>query len=267
VLAELQAALSQQQKMLLEGHRRLTDAQSRPTGTTDMAEHLVRVITDRNEILRISKHLINSAHRDWMTLESHETDMPLTDDYPIDGPPALRHQVRIRSIYDIALTEHPAASRYIEEFVKAGEEARILPRVPMKMQLADETAVLLPLTQNGASGALLIKDGPIPRAMRTFFEMLWARATPWSLGEPQPHSPLSPPEQRILEFMAAGKQDKAITRAVNSSETTVRRHIKAITDRLGLKTTSRFALGLAIGRSGWLVCDNENPATDKDGHA
>jgi DNA-binding CsgD family transcriptional regulator len=273
VLADLQATLSRQQKTLLDGHRRLADARSQPEVVLGgVPEHLVKVITDRDEVLRVTMHLINSAHRDWMTLETHETDMPLTDDYSVDDPLALQQQVRIRSIYDTALTEHPVASRCIERFVAAGEEARILPVVPMKMQLADKAAVLLPLTSTGAAGALLIRAAPITHAMRDFFEMLWARATPFG-GSPG-GSPLTATERRILQLMAMGKQDSAIAASMDMSESTVRRHIRVITGQLGLKTPSRFALGLAVGRRGWLTAaretqsqaDKETP-THKEGHA
>jgi DNA-binding CsgD family transcriptional regulator len=258
-LADLQAMVSRQQRALLDGHRRLADARSQPDAVLGgIPEHLVKVITDRDEVMRVTMHLINSAHRDWMTLETHETEMPLTDDYSVDDPLALNQQVRIRSIYDSALTEHPVASRCIERFVAAGEEARILPVVPMKMQLADKAAVLLPLTSTGASGAILIRAAPITRAMREFFEMLWARATPFG-GSPG-GSPLTPTERRILQLMAMGKQDSAIAASLDMSESTVRRHIRVITGQLGLKTPSRFALGLAVGRRGWLTPIRENQA-------
>jgi DNA-binding CsgD family transcriptional regulator len=259
VLADLQSALSRQQKVLLDGHRKLADVRSRPAAVLDgVPEHLVKVITDRDEVLRVTMHLINSAHRDWMTLETHDTDMPLTDDYAVDDPLAIQQNVRIRSIYDLALTEHPVASRCIERFVAAGEEARILPVVPMKMQLADEAAVLLPLTATGCAGAILIRAAPITHAMREFFEMLWARATP--LGGSPGGSPLTATERRILQLMAMGKQDSAIATSMEMSESTVRRHIKAITGQLGLKTPSRFALGLAVGRRGWLTSGSSGQA-------
>jgi hypothetical protein len=77
--------------------------------------------------------------------------------------------------------------------------------------------------------------------------------------------------------MAMGKQDSAIAASLEMSESTVRRHIKAITGQLGLKTPSRFALGLAVGRRGWLTSGSSgretaidkgtDKASDKDGHS
>ncbi|HEX6524518.1 MAG TPA: LuxR C-terminal-related transcriptional regulator [Streptosporangiaceae bacterium] len=266
VLADFQARLAELQKLLFEGQRRLAEARSRPVRIGDGSpDHLVRILTNRDEIMRTSMHLINSAQRDWMTLETAETAMPITDDYPVDATTALRQNVRIRSIYDTVFIEHPVASRFVEDAVKAGEEARILPEVPMKMQLADARAVLLPLTQNGTED-LCIADGPIPPAMRNFFEMLWTRGTPFGSTAPA-DVPLDKNELLVLQLMAAGKPDEAIAKSMRLHRSTVRRHIRAIAARLDLKNPSRFTLGHAVGRRGWLVCPSDNTATDKDQNA
>jgi DNA-binding CsgD family transcriptional regulator len=251
ILADQQARASHEHDLLLAGYRRLTEAQARPyVGDGSCPEHLVRVITDRDEILRLSLNLINSAHRDWMTLESLHSDMPLTEDYVVAAPPPLREQVRIRSIYDLASTQHPVAASNLQCSMAAGEQARVLPTVPMKMQLADETAVLLPLTPTGTGGALLVRAAPITRALRDYFEMLWERATPVGSTEPPRGCPLSQSQHDVLRLLAQGLQDKAIARRLNISESTVHRHINAITSHLDV--TSRFAAGAAAQRRGWL---------------
>jgi hypothetical protein len=71
------------QKLLLDGHRRLADAQARFAASTNgrFPEHLVSVVSDRTEISEPSASLMNTAHQDWMTLENLQTEMPLTDDF------------------------------------------------------------------------------------------------------------------------------------------------------------------------------------------
>jgi DNA-binding NarL/FixJ family response regulator len=61
---------------------------------------------------------------------------------------------------------------------------------------------------------------------------------------------LTPAQQTILELMAAGWQDDKIARLAGMSTTTVRRHIAAIINRLGV--SSRFAAGAAAQRRGWI---------------
>jgi DNA-binding NarL/FixJ family response regulator len=61
---------------------------------------------------------------------------------------------------------------------------------------------------------------------------------------------LTPAQQAVLELMAEGLHDDAIAHRVGISTTTVRRHITAIIDRLGVR--SRFAAGAAAQRRGWI---------------
>ena len=74
--------------------------------------------------------------------------------------------------------DDPVARRVIAACADAGEQARLLPRVPMKMKLADHTTAMLPLTPAGTAGALVIRAPVIIAALREYFEMLWDRATP-----------------------------------------------------------------------------------------
>ena len=43
--------------------------------------HLVSMVSDRTEISELSATLMNTARKDWMTLETLDTEMPLTDDF------------------------------------------------------------------------------------------------------------------------------------------------------------------------------------------
>jgi len=213
--------------------------------------HLVSVVSDRAEISELSAALMNTARKDWMTLENLRTEMPLTDDFAQPPLPAFGGRVRCRSIYDAAAMDDPIARRVIEACADAGEHARLLPQVPMKMKLADHTTAMLPLTPTGTAGALVIKAPVIIAALREYFELLWERATPL---RPQrtavPADRLTPAQQAILELMAEGLQDDAIARRAGLSTTTVRRHIAAIMKRLGV--SSRFAAGAAAQRRGWI---------------
>ena len=155
VLAGHQHRLAHDQELLVDGHRRLADAQARfGTGMNGrFPEHLVSVITDRAEISELSASLVNTARRDWMTLENLHTEMPLTEDFAQPPLPASGGQVRCRSIYDASAMSDPVARRIIRTCAEAGEQARLLPGVPMKMKLADHTTAMLPLTPAGSGGS------------------------------------------------------------------------------------------------------------------
>ena len=118
-------------------------------------------------------------------------------------------------------------------------------------KLADQGTAMLPLTPNGAAGALVIRAPLITAALREYFEMLWDRATPLKAERsPAPGDRLTPAQQTVLELMAEGLHDDAIARRAALSVTTVRRHVTAILQRLDV--TTRFAAGAAAQRRGWI---------------
>jgi hypothetical protein len=215
VLAGHQNRLAREQELLVDGHRRLADAQARfGIGMNGrFSEHLVSVVSDRAAISELSAVLANTARRDWMTLENLNTDMPVTEDFAQLPLPAYGGRVRCRSIYDASSMDDLVARRVIQACADAGEHARLLPRVPMKMKLADQTTAMLPLTPTGTAGALVIRAPVIIAALREYFEMLWERPTPL---KPQrtAASPdrLTPVQQAVLKMMAEGLNDGAIAR-------------------------------------------------------
>jgi hypothetical protein len=174
VLAGHQSQLARGQELLLDGHRRLAGAQARyGVGTSArFPAHLVSVVPDRDEISELSAALMNTARQDWMTLENLRTEMPLTDDFAQPPLPAFGGRVRCRSIYDAAAMDNPVARRIIQACADAGEQARLLPRVPMKMKLADHGIAMLPLTPSGTAGALVVRAPVIIAALREYFELL-----------------------------------------------------------------------------------------------
>jgi DNA-binding CsgD family transcriptional regulator len=253
VLAGRQYQLAREQRLLLDGQRRVADAQARYATWVPgkFPAHLVEVVSDRKQISELSASLENTARKDWMTLENLDTEMPLTEDFARPPMPAFAGQVRCRSIYVAAAMEHPVARQIIHACTKAGEQARLLRNVPMKMKLADQATALLPLTPTGTAGALLVRAPVILAALREYFELLWERATPLTPQQrPMPGDRLTPAQQKVLNLMAEGLQDDAIARRARISTTTVRRHIAAIMARLGV--SSRFAAGAAAQRRGWI---------------
>jgi DNA-binding CsgD family transcriptional regulator len=253
VLAGHQHRLAQDQQLLLDGSRRLAEAQARFGAGVNgqLPEHLVSVLSDRNDISQLSASLANTARRDWMTLENLNTEMPLTEDFaqrPLPGSPGM---VRCRSIYDSSLMNDPVGRRIVRACAEAGEQVRLLAGVPMKMKLADHTTAMLPLTPTGTAGALVIRAPVIIAALREYFEMLWQKATPLTAQQPAPAGDrLTRAQQAVLELMAEGLHDDAIARRAGISTTTVRRHIAAIMGRLNVM--SRFAAGAAAQRRGWI---------------
>jgi hypothetical protein len=109
----------------------------------------VSVVSDRAEIGGLSASLVNTARQDWMTLENLDTGMALTEDFAQAPLPASGGRVRCRSIYEASVMDDPVGRHIIRSCAEAGEHARLLPKVPMKMKLADYTTAMLRLPRRG----------------------------------------------------------------------------------------------------------------------
>ncbi|WP_170026700.1 helix-turn-helix transcriptional regulator [Actinomadura oligospora] len=249
MLVELNQRLSSEHERLLDGHRRLIEYTPAPKASGQGASRgLIEIVTEPEEIVRLSGALVNAARSDWLTLESYLTECPLQDTVLIEPPPALRKGVRSRTIYESRWADHPIVAENIVGAVELGEEARMLPGIGMKMKLADQSVALLPLGPTGMTGAVLVRSPVIVTALRQYFEMLWERATP--IGAVQSDNPLSEDLRAVLELLAQGADDDAIARRLKISTTTVRRRFTLLREELGV--ASRFAAGVAAVRRGWI---------------
>lgn len=250
VLLGLQLELRERHELLMGGYRRLHSMAGAPSGLRDFANDYVEVIVDREEITRASTGLMNTAHADWMSLENGGLE---TGTYATGGEPPLpifAGEVRSRAIYETAIMDSEAGRNLVRECMAAGEEARLLPRIRMKLKLADDRAALLPLTTTGMGGALLIRSWVIVAAIREYFELLWERAVPVGSKKTYTDTPLSKVDFDILRLMAEGRFDAEIAKRLNISVPTIRRHIDAIRSELG--APSRFVAGVAACRRGWV---------------
>src|SRR6266568_4639778 len=116
VLVGHQNRLARDQELLLDGHRRLADVQASFGAGMNArpSVHLVTVISDRAEISALSASLMNTARKDWMTLENLNTEMPLTEDFAEPPLPVFGGRVRCRSIYEASVMDDPVARRIVQ---------------------------------------------------------------------------------------------------------------------------------------------------------
>jgi DNA-binding CsgD family transcriptional regulator len=251
IVKDLKDQAIRDHQRLIEGYESLNEIRSWPRASRSQCrDHLVRVLSDPEEIMRLSQTMINSARQDWMSLETLDSEMPLTEDFLASAPPVLRDGLRVRAIYDQASIDHPVASANLQRAMTAGEQARVLPALPLKLKMADGTVVMLPLNTTGTGGALLIYAEPIIRGLREYFELLWLRAVPVGSAAPPTGCPLTSEQHDVLRLLVQGLPYKAIEHRLNISERTLNRRVTAIMKELD--THSPFAAGAAAQRRGWI---------------
>jgi len=188
-----------------------------------------------------------------------EHEVCLFDTPPYLAPPApqvdlqadlLKRGIVSRGIYAATALEDTNALSRAWNMVELGEQARVLPSVPLKLLVVDGRRALLPLTSSEAGGycAVVVWHSAVTEALQKLFELAWQQATP--LGRPAGNGELSEDEQALTRLLAAGLKDEAVARHLGISLRTLRRRVSDLQERLG--AASRFQLGLRAAQRGWL---------------
>ncbi|MGW0582184.1 helix-turn-helix transcriptional regulator [Streptomyces sp. NPDC002920] len=152
----------------------------------------------------------------------------------------LSRGIVYRTVYAATALEDPDVLYHAWKMVELGEQARVLPAVPVKLLLVDGRRAMLPLTSSDAGGycAAVVRHSAVTEALQKLFELAWQQATP--LGQPTGDGELSEGERTLTRLLAAGMKDEAVARHLGVSLRTLRRRVSELQDRLG--AASRFQL-------------------------
>lgn len=185
---------------------------------------------------------------------------PTINDEELAG---LARGVSYRCLYDTGTLDIDDQAKLMFRYVEAGEQARTLPDIPLKMVVVDEELAIVPLVLDEPEyrDAAIVRGSTLINALATCFEALWARAVPvTSAAMAASFDPASmvargddrptPLERRVVALLAAGVKDDAIARQLDVSSRTVNRYMDRIMVKLGAGT--RFQAGLQAQRLGWL---------------
>ncbi|MGW4979505.1 response regulator transcription factor [Streptomyces mirabilis] len=188
-----------------------------------------------------------------------EHEVCLFDTPPYLAPPApqvdlqadlLSRGIVSRGIYSATGLEDPKVLSRALSMVELGEQARVLPTVPLKLLVVDGCRALLPLTASAAGGycAVVVWHSAVTEALQKLFELAWQQATP--LGQPVADGELTEEERTLTRLLAAGMKDEAVARHLGVSLRTLRRRVSDLQERLG--AASRFQLGMRAAQRGWV---------------
>ncbi|GLP71412.1 transcriptional regulator [Streptomyces sp. TUS-ST3] len=155
-----------------------------------------------------------------------------------------------RGIYSATGLEDPKTLSRAFRMVELGEQARVLPSVPLKLLVVDGCRALLPLTASAAGGycAVVVWHSAVTEALQKLFELAWQQAAP--LGQAVDDGELSESERTLTRLLAAGMKDEAVARHLGVSLRTLRRRVSELQERLG--AASRFQLGMRASQRGWV---------------
>ena len=153
-------------------------------------------------------------------------------------------------MYSATGLEDPKILSRAFRMVEPGEQAPVLPSVPLKLLVVDGCRALLPLTASAAGGycAVVVWHSAVTEALQKLFELAWQQAAP--LGQAVDDGGLSESERTLTRLLAAGMKDEAVARHLGVSLRTLRRRVSELQERLG--AASRFQLGMRASQRGWV---------------
>lgn len=170
-----------------------------------------------------------------------------------DALATLARGVRQRVVYSRESLEHPGHLKdVIEPCVAAGEQARVLPSVPVKLVIIDDAYALVSLSIKEAdvhNTMLVVQPCGLFSALVALFEQSWRNALPFHGHVTRPGG-LPPADRRLLWLLAGGASDEVIAREMGVSRRTLFRRLSVLMARLG--AANRFQMALQAQRSGWL---------------
>lgn len=232
----------------------------RETARIEHPDLAVGVLTERQDISALVQRIHSEARAEVCILDRPPYVNRPGSSFGLQAE-RQRQGVRHRVVYDRRALAVPGRLELtILPSVRAGEQARVLAELPVKLMMADDRIAVLPFSlAPGQSSVYVVHRSSLLIALRVLFEAQWERAVP--LSDP-PSASLEaaaaepggavPDEQTrsLLTLLAAGLTDGAIARSLGWSERTTQRRIQRLLRTLGAAT--RFQAGQLATRRGWL---------------
>jgi sugar-specific transcriptional regulator TrmB len=86
---------------------------------------------------------------------------------------------RARSVYELSIFDDARSAEGVRRFVEAGEEARFVPELPLKLVIIDETVVMFGMEDPVAGGAeltiVVIEHPSLAAVLKIAFDAVWER--------------------------------------------------------------------------------------------
>jgi sugar-specific transcriptional regulator TrmB/DNA-binding NarL/FixJ family response regulator len=216
---------------------------------------LIEVVSGGRAVRERSVQLLVNAEHEVLEL-SRPPYVMNTDDIEIAN---LARGVHYRYIYDHRALDEPGMAERIETCVQAGERARLLETVPVKLSIVDRRTARMFLSSadpDVRTGLIVVHESSVLDALIELFELCWARGTPLGFGEAEApgdeagEEQLSAADRKLLALLASGLKDETIAKHLGVTTRSLRRRMTPLLDQLGART--RFQAGMQAVRLGVL---------------
>jgi HTH-type transcriptional regulator, sugar sensing transcriptional regulator len=183
---------------LVSGHRRSMEALER--SAADIIAELTpafasgRAHTDPLEYIEVLRDAgaINERFAELQRSVKHE--ILVFTKPPYATPPqenleglGVARSHRARSIYEMSVFDDPKAIAGIRTFVEAGEEARFVEDLPLKLVIIDETIVMFGMQDPVGTGRdltiMVVEHPSLASVLKAAFDAFWARGLTFEAAE------------------------------------------------------------------------------------
>ncbi len=247
----LRPLLLEHERGLTRAHEALAELSDVYRRTTDQrtAADVVDVVIGDDAVRQRFAQLQAAAEREVRALVLSDVAL-LTAEENVEEERALLRGVRYRVIVESAELERPGFLQGARESAPVGEEIRVLPTLPTRMVIADDTMALLPMRSQGEHGfgALLIHPSGLLDLVMAIFEEYWRAATQF-LASPET-STSADVDRDLLKLLLLGLTDAAAAAQLGISVRTVQRRIAELMGRANV--TTRIQLGAEAVRRSWV---------------
>jgi HTH-type transcriptional regulator, sugar sensing transcriptional regulator len=85
-----------------------------------------------------------------------------------------------RAVYELSVFDDPDVAEGVRQFVEAGEDARFVPELPLKLVIIDETIVMFGMEDPVAAGAaegdltiVVVEHPSLAQVLKVAFDAVW----------------------------------------------------------------------------------------------
>jgi len=227
-------------------------------GKIDDSRGSIELVSATDAATTLWDRLQRSAKEEVAGLDRPPYQVRVPGANPVELEQLTKGTVKYRGIYARAALAVTGYLDAILQLVAAGEQARVLEDVPLKLSIFDRRAAITPLrtTPKSLSPWLLIHPSALLDALNTLFELLWVRATP--LVSRETFRGTEAPEGlnfttedfKIVALLSAGYKDAAIAAQLGIAHRTVVRRVANIMRELSADT--RLQAGIQLAKHGYV---------------
>jgi len=140
---------------------------------TDPLEY-IEVLRDRRAINERFAELQSAVKNEILVFTKPPYATPPQEN--VEGLEAVRtHEAR--SIYEFSIFDDPEVTRGVQQFVEAGEQARFVPNLPLKLVIIDETIVMFAMEDPVAGSSdftiVVVEHKSLAKVLKTAYDAYW----------------------------------------------------------------------------------------------